>query len=420
MANNNKDRFRYMDINEDDNSMVDQENWQLSSDEMAAVLADTYYDEALIGSFDDEESIRVDEREERAYSARRRQKMQEMRRRKKQQERMRRLMIPCAVVLVIVLFMAVKIIGNLAGHHARQSETAYNSSFSLAGCYVDSTIADVINDEIAHISTLVVRTLGGKNNNPPLYATADATTVSPDSEVVSENGIFIDVEAGKILGQRDAKARISPASMTKILTVLVAAEHITDLDDTFEITLDITDYSYVNHCSNTGFDVGEKVTVKDLFYGTILPSGADAALGLAVYVAGSQEAFVDLMNEKIEELGLSKTTHFTNCVGLYDDDHYSTVYDMAVILKAACDNSFCREVLSAHTYKTSVTGQHPDGITISNWFLRKIEDKDTHGEVLCAKTGFVVQSGNCAASLSVGNDGKEYICVTAHSVSSWR
>ena len=214
--------------------------------------------------------------------------------------------------------------------------------------------------------------------------------------------------------------KMSPASMTKILTLLVAAENVTNLDDKFTITIDITDYSFVNDCSNTGFEVDEEVTVRDLMYGTILPSGADAAVGLAVYVAGSHEAFVDMMNEKLNELGLSDTAHFTNCVGLYDEKHYCTMYDMAVIMKAAADNEICREVMSAKTYTTSSTPQHPEGITISNWFLRRIEDKDTHGEVLYAKTGFVAESGSCAASYARGNDGKEYICVTANSTSSWR
>ena len=240
--------------------------------------------------------------------------------------------------------------------------------------------------------------------------------------VVSGHGILIDVDSGEILAQKGANERISPASMTKILTVLVAAEHTTpeQLTDKVTITKDITDYSYANGCSNTGYEVDEQVTVKDLFYGTILPSGADSAVALATYVAGSHEAFVDMMNEKLEEIGLSESTHFTNCVGLYDEDHYSTVYDMAVILKAASDNAWCREVLSAHTYTTSSTKQHPEGITISNWFLRRIEDKDTHGEVLCAKTGFVAQSGSCAASLACDGDGEEYLCVTAGSTSSWR
>lgn len=240
--------------------------------------------------------------------------------------------------------------------------------------------------------------------------------------VVSSRGILIDVESGDILAAKGAHKRIIPASMTKILTVLVAAEHITpeQMDDKVEITIDITDYSYRNDCSNTGYEVGEKVTVRDLFYGTILPSGADSAVALATYVAGSHEKFVDMMNEKLEEMGLSETTHFTNCVGLYDEDHYSTPYDMAMIIKAATDNEWVREVMSTHTYTTSKTKQHKEGLTVSNWFLRRIEDKDTYGEVLCAKTGFVAQSGSCAASLAADKNGKEYICVTAGSTSSWR
>ena len=249
----------------------------------------------------------------------------------------------------------------------------------------------------------------------------DKTEKFPKS-VVSSRGVLIDVDSGDILAAKGVHKRIVPASMTKILTVLVAAEHITpeQLDDKVEITIDITDYSYRNDCSNTGYEVGEKVTVRDLFYGTILPSGADSAVALATYVAGSHEKFVDMMNEKLEEMGLSETTHFTNCVGLYDEDHYSTPYDMAMIIKAATDNEWVREVMSTHTYTTSKTKQHKDGITISNWFLRRIEDKDTHGEVLCAKTGFVAQSGSCAASLASDKNGKEYICVTAGSTSSWR
>lgn len=368
------------------------------------------------------------EQDEVERSTRRKQRIEEMKRRKRQQEWIRRLFIPCAAVLAVCMIFAVRGIGKLTKkseppvktEEQKVSDTTGQEIVSVAGCYVDSSIADSIDDWISDIDALFVQTVGGRSSEPPLKATANEMTASVSSDVVSENGIFIDVETQSILGQKDAGARISPASMTKILTILVAAEHITDLDDTFEITRDITDYSYVNDCSNVGFDVGEKVTVRDLFYGTVLPSGADAALGLAIYVSGSQEEFVKLMNEKIDELGLSRTSHFTNCVGLYDGDHYSTVYDIGVMLKAACDNSFCREVLAAHTYTTSVTQQHPEGIILSNWFLRRIEDKDTHGEVLCAKTGYVVQSGSCAASLSVGNDGKEYICVTAQSTGSWK
>ena len=239
-------------------------------------------------------------------------------------------------------------------------------------------------------------------------------------DIVSSHAILIDLDTGNILAQKDAFGRMNPASMTKILTVLVAAEHVENLDDTFTITLDITDYSYVNDCSSAGFAENETVTVRDLFYGTILPSGADAAAALATYVAGSKEAFVDMMNEKLEELGLSDTAHMTNCVGLYDENHYCTAYDMAMILEAAIRNDLCREVMSAHTYNTSATEQHPEGLLLSNWFLRRIEDKDTGGEVLCAKTGYVVQSGNCAASYAADVSGKQYLCVTGGASSAWR
>lgn len=238
--------------------------------------------------------------------------------------------------------------------------------------------------------------------------------------VYSTNGILIDVEKEEILACREPYQRINPASMTKILTLLVAAEHVEDLQDTFTMTIEITDYAYLHGCSVAGFGVGEVVTVEELMYGTILPSGADAAMALAEYVAGSQEAFVEMMNQKLEQLGRSDSAHFTNCVGLYDENHYCTVYDMALILKAATDNELCRRIMSARKYTTTIaTQEQPEGILLSNLFLRRIEDKDTHGEVLCAKTGYVDQSGSCAASLAADYEGREYICVTTGSISSW-
>lgn len=263
-------------------------------------------------------------------------------------------------------------------------------------------------------------TLAGKTSY--FEAHDSESTAEFDETIISQYGILIDAEDGTILAQKEAHERMNPASMTKVLTLLVAAEHLTeaDLDVTVPITIDITDYCYVNECSVTGYALDEEVPVRDLLYGTILPSGADSSLALAKYVSGSHEAFVELMNEKVAELGLAGSTHFTNCVGLYDEAHYTTAYDMAVIMKAAADNAFCREILSARTYTTTFTEQHPEGLVISNWFLRRIEDKDTHGEILCGKTGFVDQSGSCAASLAVGNDGKEYLCVTGNSTSSWK
>lgn len=254
------------------------------------------------------------------------------------------------------------------------------------------------------------------------FAETEDTVAIDSADVISTHAILVDESTDRIIAVKGARERIMPASMTKVLTVLVAAEQIPEekLDDTFTMTLEITDYAYVNDCSSVGFLDGEEVPIRDLFYGTAMHSGGDAALGLAYYVAGSQEAFVEMMNQKLDELGIADSTHFTNCVGLYDEAHYSTAYDMAVIMKAALQNDLCREVMSKHIYTTKPTAQHPEGIEISNWFLRKIEDKDTGGEVLCAKTGYVVQSKNCAVSYEMSAGKTPYICVTAGSTSSWR
>ena len=232
-------------------------------------------------------------------------------------------------------------------------------------------------------------------------------------EILSEYAIFIDRDSQEVLAEKGGFTVINPASMTKILTVLVAAEHIKeeDLDDTIIMTPEITDYGYIHKCSAAGFVKGEEVSVRDLFYGTILPSGADAAVGLAVYVAGDQDSFVELMNEKLKELGLSDTAHFTNCVGVYDEDHYCSAYDMAMILEAALDNELCREILSTRIHTIPEKEEHPDGLEMSNWFLRRIEDKEYGGKVLGGKTGYVEQSGSCAASFGE-NAGNNYICVT--------
>ncbi len=254
------------------------------------------------------------------------------------------------------------------------------------------------------------------------YAIETDDTAGMGEDVISKYGIVIDINDSKILAMRDGKVRISPASMTKIMTVLVAAENIAEdaLEDEFTVTPEINYYSYSHGCSNAGFGDNETVKVADLFYGTILPSGADAAISLATYVAGSHEDFVELMNKKLETLGLSETAHFTNCIGLYDDDHYCTCYDMAMILRAAVANPLCREVLSTRIYTTSATTQHPNGIELSNWFLRRAEDKPIGGTITCAKTGFVKESGNCAASYATDDNGCDLIVVTGMSTSSWR
>ena len=376
---------------------------------------------------------------EEEISARRAQRIRQMREEKERQRRRRKQikrltpLAAGAVLVFVILFAGVKTVSGISAKKQKNTEKIENTQNTEATGdweYIDRMDGTGEEGELAAIGGVAVGTINEEENGNSAGSTPrkeysareTEATRQLGEEIVSSNAILINVGSGEILAQKGAKTKINPASMTKILTVLVAAEHIDReaLDDTFTMTLEITDYGYVHDCSSVGFLKDETVTVRDLFYGTILPSGADAAVGLATYVAGSQEAFVEMMNEKLKELGLSDTAHFTNCVGIYDEEHYCTLYDMAIIMEAAADNELCREVLSAHSYTTSATEQHPEGITISNWFLRRIEDKDAGGEVLYAKTGYVVQSGNCAASYAEDASGNGYICVTAGANHVWK
>lgn len=384
----------------------------------------------------------LDDRDEDAQRARRAERIAQMRREKQLQEQ-RRQMIRKYLPLGVGALGVILVISVVTALVKKPQENEAQQQAQIEASEEQTALADSMGrlGEIAEQgqSNMISADNAGENNADEEDAAADSSeakspasvyTFEPTSDtktiysedVISTNAILIDESTDSIIASKGAKERICPASMTKVLTVLVAAEHITeaDLEDTFTMTREITDYAYVNDCSSVGFLDGEKVTVKDLFFGTTLHSGGDAAVGLATYIAGSHEEFVDLMNEKLADMGLADSAHFTNCVGLYDDNHYCTVYDMAVIMKAAMQNEMCREFLSKHTYTTTPTTEHPEGIEISNWFLRRIEDKDTGGEVLCAKTGYVVQSKNCAVSYGTFAEGTPYICVTAGSTSNWR
>lgn len=363
-----------------------------------------------------------EDKEEREYRLRyeRRQRM----RRERQRRMRRRQMLQRVVFLVIVGVITVLIVATIKHGEKVDEEGAQDQAVEAVEqpdrLEIEKIRESIIEEESGKAETEETES----EEELPVYRfeeTEDTVSIATE-EVISTHAILVDESTDQIIAAKGAGERIMPASMTKVLTILVAAEHIPEekLDDTFEMTLEITDYAYVNDCSSVGFLDGEKVPVRDLFYGTAMHSGGDAALGLAFYVAGSQEAFVELMDEKLDELGIAGSTHFTNCVGIYGEAHYSTVYDMAVIMKAALQNDLCREVMSKHIYTTKPTKEHPEGIEISNWFLRKIEDKDTGGEVLCAKTGYIVQSKNCAVSYEIAADKTPYICVTAGSTSNWR
>ena len=355
-----------------------------------------------------------DNYEERREARRRRQMLR--RRQEKRRKKMIRfytMLAALAIAAILLIWGAVRLVGGILSGAESSGKDSSVETAETAETSQERMTETVT--ELAKLPSSVPETTAAEYR-----AERTSDTQAMNGEVHSNYGIFIELGTGKILAERNSDTMINPASMTKILTVLVAAEHLEDLDEKVAVSQEAVDYSFSNDCSNAGFEAGEKVTVRDLFYGTILPSGGEAAAALAIHTAGSLDDFIEMMNQKLAELGLSGTAHVTNCVGLYDADHRCTVYDMAMILEAALDNPLCREVLSAKTYTTSATTEHPDGLLLSNWFLRRIEDKDTGGHVISAKTGYVAEAGSCAASFGVDRMGSCYICVTADAESSWR
>lgn len=244
-----------------------------------------------------------------------------------------------------------------------------------------------------------------------------AMTLKP--EVNANFAILVDADAGLVVAEKNGSAKMYPASMTKVMTLLVACEHIPNLSEKLEITQDIVDYVKKEGASNCGFKAGEQVTMLDLLYGLILPSGADAALSLVRRIAGSEEQFVALMNQKAQQLGISATTHFTNCTGLYNDNHYSTAEDMAIIMRAAAQNSVAATILTTRSYTTQANNKRTTGLSFSNLFLKRIDTQTTGGQVNFAKTGYVAKAGNCAVSYFTAASGRHYICVTGKTSGAW-
>ena len=143
-----------------------------------------------------------------------------------------------------------------------------------------------------------------------------------------------------------------------------------------------------------------------------LPSGAECCMAFADRIAGSEESFVDMMNEKAAEMGM-KNTHFCNATGLHDPDHYSTVKDISVLLRYALQYEDFRQAFSSSRYTTQPTNLHPDGFTFLSTMFRYMDSAGVvGGEIIGGKTGYTEEAGLCLASLAEVS-GKEYILVTA-------
>ena len=233
------------------------------------------------------------------------------------------------------------------------------------------------------------------------------------SDLYSTSAILIDLDTGEVLAKRNPSQIIYPASLTKMMTVLVALENIEDISASVTLSPDIFPPLYEEGASMAGFEPGETATYQDLLYGALLPSGGECCAALAQNIAGSEEAFVEKMNEKAADLELTHT-HFTNTTGLQDVNHYSSVEDMACILEEALKNQTFREIFTTKTYSVAPTNLHPEGFTFHSSMFETMEEAGIQDPYIQGgKTGFTSDAGLCLASLGEVN-GKSYVLVTAH------
>jgi D-alanyl-D-alanine carboxypeptidase len=234
-------------------------------------------------------------------------------------------------------------------------------------------------------------------------------SASVSSSLTSDNAFVIDIDTGQILLDKASTEQIYPASLTKMLTVLTALDQGVSLTDEVTITDEMLAGLSEANASVAGYYVGETLTVQDLLYGIIMPSGADACNALAIHTAGSIDAFVELMNEEAASIGMT-SSHFVNPTGLHDDNHYSTCRDIALLLEAGLANATFKSVFTAYTYTDS------SGTTFVNSSRQAISanDYDVEGLQGC-KSGYTDEAGHCLASYEEIN-GMRLITVTAHAM----
>lgn len=268
---------------------------------------------------------------------------------------------------------------------------------------------DRINFRMEIPSTMVTAQIKGSicyNDN--LRAKKMATIIG---DIYSKNALLIERETGKVLYRKASDEQTYPASLTKIMTALLAVENLPDLDERITLDQDMYQTLYQKNASMAGFQPQDQPTVEDLLYGTMLPSGAECAVGLARRISGSEENFAVLMNEKAAELGM-QNTHFTNCTGLHDEDHWTTADDMGILLRYALQNETFRTVFQSATYTSSRTTCYPSGLQMSSLLFRKLASPGiSDGKLLGGKTGYTGQAGLCLASEAEVN-GDDYILIT--------
>lgn len=162
----------------------------------------------------------------------------------------------------------------------------------------------------------------------PLNVNAEEIDLAPNAG----SAILIEFETGEIIFEKNSHEKLHPASMTKIMSMLIIMEHIDKGVISWDDVVTASENASGMGGSQILLETNEKMTVRDLFKGIAVASGNDAVVAMAEYIGGTEEAFVNMMNEKVRELGLTDT-NFKNVHGLDDANHYSSAYDMAYMAR---------------------------------------------------------------------------------------
>lgn len=249
----------------------------------------------------------------------------------------------------------------------------------------------------------------------------DEDTVLLGGTIQSEYAVLLDMTDGRVVAAKNPNVKANPASITKVMTLLVAVENIPDLDATYTMSYHVTNH-VASDASVTGFTSGDQMTLRDLLYGCVLPSGADAAVALAHYVVGDRAStiaeaealFAEMMNARAAQLGATNT-NFVNTSGLHHKDHKTTAMDMALIMEAAMRNETCRQVLMADHYSSIATQSlPPNRLAGGEWrstLFTSWLGADRYG-IVAGKTGYTDQAFHTLATYTMGADGHEYVLVT--------
>ena len=216
-----------------------------------------------------------------------------------------------------------------------------------------------------------------------------------DLNTSSKNIILYNLNSGEILYEKDADDKVQVASLTKIMTAIITLENVDDLDKQITIKKEYLQGLTEANLVTAGFKVGQIVTYRDLLYGLLLPSGADAAKALSKNVTSSEEKFISLMNEKVKELDL-KNTNFSNIIGLDDENNYSTAREISAIFRYALNIDEFKSIITADHYTTS------DGKLVFNSTIKRNAKKYNIRipYILGGKTGTTTGAGLCLATIA--------------------